>query len=87
MRQIDARPALAMTSALRADSPRNFIKTVLEGLPSTPGQAGPAMPPFAASLDNRQLAQLAAYLRAKAKPQQPWQDLSTTLDALREQTP
>ncbi|MFV3332941.1 c-type cytochrome [Pseudomonas sp. NY15437] len=87
MRQIDARPALATTSALRADSPRNFIKTVLEGLPPTPGQAGPAMPPFAASLDNRQLAQLAAYLRAKAKPQQPWQDLSTTLDALREQTP
>lgn len=87
MRAIDARPALARTSALRAASPRNFLKTVLEGLPPIPGQPGPQMPPFADSLDNRQLAELAAYLRAGAEPGQPWADLATTIDALRQEAP
>ncbi|MFP3497583.1 cytochrome c [Pseudomonas sp. SIMBA_059] len=85
MREIDGRPALGQTSALQAASARNFLKTVLEGVPATPGQPGPAMPPFVASLDNEQIAALAAFLREQAKPGQPWIDLSSTLHELRQE--
>jgi mono/diheme cytochrome c family protein len=86
MRTIDGRPGLQNTSALQAASSRNFLKTVLEGLPATPGLPGPLMPAFAASLDNAQLAALAAYLRQQANPDQPWADLSSTIEALRQET-
>ncbi|MCR8931016.1 MULTISPECIES: c-type cytochrome [unclassified Pseudomonas] len=86
MREIDGRPPLDSTSALHAASSRNFLKTVLEGLPAAPGAPGPQMPGFAASLDNRQLAALAAYLRQQARPDQPWADLSSTIEALRQET-
>lgn len=85
MREIDGRPPLDSTSALHAASSRNFLKTVLEGLPATPGSPGPQMPGFAASLDNSQLAALAVYLRQQARPDQPWADLSSTIEALRQE--
>lgn len=85
MREIDGRPPLDSTSALHAASSRNFLKTVLEGLPAAPGAPGPQMPGFAGSLDNRQLAALAAYLRQQARPDQPWADLSSTIEALRQE--
>lgn len=85
MREIDGRPPLDSTSALHAASSRNFLKTVLEGLPAAPGAPGPQMPGFAASLDNRQLAALAVYLRQRARPDQPWADLSSTIEALRQE--
>jgi mono/diheme cytochrome c family protein len=85
MREIDGRPALDRTSALHAASARNFLKTVLEGVPATPGLPGPVMPPFAASLDNDQLAVLASFLREQARPGQPWADLSSTLHELRQE--
>jgi hypothetical protein len=44
------------------------------------------MPPFAASLDNDQLIALASYLRRQARPDQPWTDLSSTLEAIRQET-
>jgi mono/diheme cytochrome c family protein len=86
MRTIDGRPGLQNTSALQAASSRNFLKTVLEGLPATAGSPGPLMPAFAASLDNAQLGALAAYLRQQARPDQPWADLSSTIEALRQET-
>ncbi|KPA97810.1 c-type cytochrome, partial [Pseudomonas asplenii] len=86
MRKIDGRPALAATSAVQARDARNFIKTVLEGIPPTPGEPGPAMPPFAASLGDRQLAALAAFVRHQANPDQPWSDVDSTIQALREET-
>jgi mono/diheme cytochrome c family protein len=85
MRVIDGRPALAHTSALQSPSARNFLKTVLEGIPAIPGEPGPVMPPFAASLDNQQLTALASYLRQQATPGQPWTDLSSTIEAMRQE--
>jgi mono/diheme cytochrome c family protein len=86
MREIDGRPSLDRTSALQAPSARNFLKTVLEGVPATSGMPGPVMPPFAASLDNDQLTALASYLRRQARPDQSWTDLSSTLEAIRQET-
>lgn len=82
MRMIDGRPALAHTSALQSSSARNFMKTVLEGIPANPGEPGPVMPPFATSLNNDQLIALAAYLRQQARPDEPWTDLTPTLEAI-----
>ena len=87
MRSIDGRPALTATSSVQAPAPRNFIKTVLEGIAPTPGEPGPAMPPFAASLSDQQLAALAAFVRGQAAPDRPWPDLHSTIQALREETP
>lgn len=86
MREIDGRPPLDSTSVLHAASSRNFLRTVLEGLPATPGSPGPQMPGFAANLDNQQLAALAVYLRQLARPDQPWADLTSTIEALRQET-
>lgn len=85
MRVIDGRPGLQDTSALRAPSARNFLQTVLEGIPATPGRPGPAMPPFSASLDNTQIIALAAFLREQSNPAEPWADLSSTIQALRQE--
>ncbi|WP_371261175.1 cytochrome c [Pseudomonas sp. Q12-87] len=86
MREIDERPPLDRTSTLQAPSPRNFLKTVLEGIPATPGSPGPVMPPFADSLDDAQLSAIAAYLRRQARPEQAWTDLSPILEAIRQET-
>jgi mono/diheme cytochrome c family protein len=86
MRTLDGRLGLQNTSALQAASSRNFLKTVLEGLPATAGSPGPLMPAFAASLDNAQLGALAAYLRQQTRPDQPWADISSTIEALRQET-
>lgn len=85
MRSIDGRPSLTTTSAVQAREPRNFIKTVLEGIAPTPGEPGPAMPPFAASLNDKQLAALAAFVRYQANPDKPWSNVGSTIQALREE--
>jgi mono/diheme cytochrome c family protein len=87
MRSIDGRPALTATSAVQASEPVNFIKTVLEGIAPTPGEPGPVMPPFAASLNDQQLTALAQFVRNQANPAQPWSDLNATIQALRQETP
>ncbi|WP_343583933.1 cytochrome c [Pseudomonas sp.] len=87
MRAIDGRPALTTTSAVQADKPRNFIKTVLEGIAPTPGEPGPAMPPFAASLNDQQLTALAEFIRHQASPDKPWPEVDATIQALRQETP
>lgn len=78
---------MTATSSVQAPAPRNFIKTVLEGIAPTPGEPGPAMPPFAVSLNDQQLAALAAFVRGQAAPDRPWRDLHSTIQALREETP
>ncbi|GGM16300.1 cytochrome c [Pseudomonas asuensis] len=85
MRTIDARPGLEQTSALHATSPRNFLKTVMEGIAPVPGMPGPVMPAFSASLSDDQLEALAAYLREQTQPDEPWTDLSSTIHDLRQE--
>jgi mono/diheme cytochrome c family protein len=85
MRVIDSRPGLVDTSALRSASSRNFLQTVLQGIPAIPGRPGPAMPPFSESLDDSQISALAVFLRSQSKPAQPWTDLRATIHELRQE--
>ena len=48
-----------------------------KGLASPAGAIGPTMPAFADMLNDRQLAALAAYLRARFTDQPPWSDISS----------
>ena len=64
---VNAGPALGLSSKLHAQTPTNLVNMLLEG-----GQHGiGSMPSFATVLDDRQLAELAAYLRRRFAPEQP----------------
>lgn len=64
---LNAGPALGLSSKLHAATPTNLVNMLLEG-----GQHGiGSMPSFATTLDDRQLADLAAYLRGRFAPEKP----------------
>ena len=72
-------PALGLSSKLYAANPTNFLRLLLEG----GGHASGSMPGFAASLDDRQIADLAGYLRGRFAPQQPaWNNVEQILSAV-----
>jgi mono/diheme cytochrome c family protein len=83
MRAIDGRPGLDVASAALADSPRNLIKTILEGIPLSTRAPSHYMPAFADSLDDAHIASLAGYLRGQACASQPWPDLQKTVTTIR----
>ena len=84
MMRLAGRPSLARSSAVRGDSPANFIQTVLHGIP---WQAGSPvyMPPFADTLNDEQVAQLAAYVRINIAAKEDWRGVATTSAKLRKE--
>lgn len=65
---------LSTNASLRLESPRNFVRAVLNGIPaqSFPGlERMEAMPPFADLLDDRELADLTNWMRARWGGRQP----------------
>ncbi|WP_445143397.1 c-type cytochrome [Dyella sp. Tek66A03] len=88
MRDTMGRPALTMSSALYAATPRNLVMTIREGLawPAQPDRTA-YMPPFADVLTDQQVADLAAYLRSTSPQSAPWPELDKHVPELREQNP
>jgi nicotinate dehydrogenase subunit B len=73
-------PVLGLSLKLHAASPTNLLRLLLEG----GGHASGSMPGFATALDDRQIADLAHYLRGRFAPGQPeWNDLEATLRTVR----
>jgi mono/diheme cytochrome c family protein len=72
-------PSLALSTAVRAPTPRNVVDIILYGLPWREGRAGPYMPAFSASLTDAQVAALAAYVRASYSDQPAWPDIEATV--------
>jgi nicotinate dehydrogenase subunit B len=70
---------------LHSDSPNNLLRAVLEGV-NVPGLGAlGAMPAFGNALDDRQIADLAAYLRARfAADKAPWTNLPVESARLRD---
>ena len=85
MRVIESRPALANTSAVMADSPRNLIQTILQGIPMSSTASSHYMPAFAHNLDDTDVAALAEYLRNESCANRPWTDLDKTIKSIRAQ--
>ncbi len=76
------RPPLALNSNVHAGSPDTLIRVVLQGV-ETFGDHG-AMPAFADSLDNAQLAALVRFVRAQFAPERPaWGDVEEAIARLR----
>ncbi|MBO9646663.1 MAG: cytochrome c, partial [Pseudacidovorax sp.] len=67
---------LALNSQLTSARPENLIRTILEGVREPASKDIGFMPSFADALDDRQIAELAEYMRARFAPQEPaWSDL------------
>jgi nicotinate dehydrogenase subunit B len=80
-----AGPSLALNTNLHAARPDNLLRVVLGGVHAPGAAARGVMPPFRNSLDDRQLADLLAYLRTRfAAGQPPWPNLMETARRLRQ---
>lgn len=55
---------LALSTSVRASSPNNLVRVILGGISQADNAPGPLMPGFAAVLDDKQTADLVAYVRA-----------------------
>lgn len=67
---------LALNSTLHSPRPDNLLRTLLDGIPDPAFPAHGHMPGFRHVYDDRQLAELAAWLRRRFAPDQPpWPDL------------
>ncbi len=76
--------SLALNSNLHSARPDNLIRVLLDGIETPPAPALGPMPAFRDSLDNRQVAALARYLRQRFAPEQPaWDGLEATAARLR----
>jgi mono/diheme cytochrome c family protein len=77
------RPHLAWGTPLHADNPNDTVLVILKGLASPAGPAGPTMPAFADVLDDRQVADLAAYLRSRFTEKPAWSDIGNAVSQAR----
>jgi nicotinate dehydrogenase subunit B len=66
-----AQVPLAFASSLHADTPDSFLRAVLDGLAGSATLALNDMPAFEGVYDDRQVADLAAYLRRTLAPERP----------------
>lgn len=81
MRQ--GRPPLGWATSLQEKTPHNALHVIVQGLAPSSGQAGPKMPPFGDVFTDRQLAEIAAYLRARYTELAPWQGLEKAVADIR----
>jgi mono/diheme cytochrome c family protein len=61
-----------LSTAVNAPSPQNIVNVVLFGLPPADGEASSVMPAFGGALDDRQIAELLGYMRARFSGRGPW---------------
>jgi mono/diheme cytochrome c family protein len=79
------RAALSSVSAIQENDPRNTVQVILQGINAPLGDRGPYMPPFADSLTDREIAELAAYLRSRYSRRAAWPTTAQTVAQVREE--
>ncbi len=79
------RPELTLNSALTAPDPANLLRVIVHGVGRDEGLPGVMMPPFGAALSDRDIAELAAYLRRTRTDLPPWPELDADVAAARRQ--
>jgi nicotinate dehydrogenase subunit B len=82
----EGRPPLTLGTPLHEADPRDTLAIVLKGLEPSTGPSGPFMPAFGSAFTDAQLAQLAAYLRARFTDQPAWANLPAAAGAARKAT-
>jgi mono/diheme cytochrome c family protein len=64
---------LGLSTAVADETPTNLINLVVRGIPaSTGGAEAPVMPGFGDVLDDRQISDLADYLRSQVAGKRRW---------------
>jgi mono/diheme cytochrome c family protein len=69
------RPSLAQGTAVNADSPRNALRMILDGIGWQGSTSAHFMPPYAQLFTDAQIADLANYTRARFSTREPWPSL------------
>jgi len=78
---------LSLSTGPSGPTARNAINVILGGLPAEDEQRRPIMPGFAGVLNDRQMADLLAYVRARFSDKPPWTDVEKQIrDARTEQS-
>jgi nicotinate dehydrogenase subunit B len=80
---LEGRPSLAWGTPLHEETPHDTLQIVVHGLRPPAGRSGPTMPAFGNMLTDRQIADIAAYLRARFTDQQPWSGLEQVVVQVR----
>ena len=75
---------LGLSTAVHAPDPTNVVTVTLRGLAAPAGAAGPIMPGFDGALNDRDVADLLAYIRADIAHAAPWPDLVAKVKRARE---
>ncbi|AOI72963.1 c-type cytochrome [Burkholderia ubonensis] len=78
------RPLMGLNTSVSQDAPDNLLRVLHDGI-DHPAPAGLGyMPGFGDAFDDRQMAELAAYIRARYAPGQPaWRDLEAASARIR----
>ncbi|KQU82641.1 aldehyde dehydrogenase [Variovorax sp. Root318D1] len=75
---------LALNSNLTSARPDNLLRTILDGVREPASRDIGFMPAFRDALDDRQIAELAGYMRARFAPQEPaWKNLPADVARVR----
>jgi len=75
---------LALNGNLASAKPDNLLRTILDGVRHPATRDIGFMPAFRDALDDRQIAELAGYMRARFAPQEPaWPDLQAEVARVR----
>jgi cytochrome c553 len=77
-----SRPELALSSFLTMAEPTNLLQVLLNGVGSKDGAAGLVMPSYA-DYSDREISELAAYLRRTRTSRPPWRDLEKRVAEIR----
>ncbi|MGY4161900.1 nicotinate dehydrogenase subunit B [Bradyrhizobium sp. USDA 4461] len=79
-----SRPSLALNSNLHSDAPDNLIQVILHGIAKPAVTDLGYMPAFKDSMNDNQVAELAAFLRRQFAPDKPeWTDVAATVGRIR----
>jgi mono/diheme cytochrome c family protein len=76
---------LALSSVANNPEPTNFLHIVLKGIKPRDGEAGPLMPGFGSVFSDRQLADLAAYVRSHFTQKPEWTNVLDDAARIRKQ--
>jgi mono/diheme cytochrome c family protein len=82
---VAGRPALPLGTPLHEANPRDTIQVILKGLKPPVAPRGPYMPAFADALDDRQVAEIVAYLQVRHGTGPAWPDLEKDVAAARKE--
>jgi mono/diheme cytochrome c family protein len=75
---------LNRSTAISATDPRNLANIVISGVQPVAGEHSPIMPGFGNSMDDRQIAALLAYLRARFGKGPAWTNIDETVTQARQ---